>query len=417
MDIKNFIIENIDRPRELEKMYRKDPEAFKEAFTYAWEHNPDSQVLAVWYERLYYDERREEVEKRKTRLYRKDFLLIAVLAVLAGISTRLILYFAEKGTIASVNLIFGVFPFIAAYFIYRNALKKSIVYTVAALFFVSAVYINLLPLKPKDSIILAYLHLPVFLWVLLGFAYVGNEHKKSVARLNYLKFNVEFIVLYASMAISGMLLALLTTQLFRFIGMDVSELYFENVVLFGAAALAVVAAYLVSGSFKLGKNIVPYLAEIFSPLFLVTLSVYLITVVWMGKNPFLDRNFLLSFNGILLGVLALTIFSIIERRFREEKNIIDYVNCALIFLALVIDSVALSAIVFRITSYGVTPNRLAVLGLNIVVYINLVWIMLPYIRYLKNKAGLNVIQDAIARYLPIYGLWAAFVTFGFPLIF
>jgi hypothetical protein len=275
----------------------------------------------------------------------------------------------------------------------------------------------MLPLEQKDSIIMTYFHLPVFLWILLGLAFTGNEYGRSSTRLNYLKFNGEFCILYTSMAASGMVLTALTMQLFSFVGMDISEFYFENVVLFGAAALAIVATYLVSKNLKLTKNFAPYIAKIFSPLVLATLLSYLITVIWSGKNPFLDRNFLISFNGILLSVITVTIFSITECGTDEKKSISDYINFILIVFALIINSVALSAIVFRLFSYGITPNRIAVLGVNILIWANLIWIMFSYLRFLQNKAGPASIQNAVTKYLPIYGLWAAFVTFTFPLIF
>lgn len=131
----------------------------------------------------------------------------------------------------------------------------------------------------------------------------------------------------------------------------------------------------------------------------------------------MDRDFLLSFSGVLLTVLAVTIFSITESGKDEKKNISDYINFALIILALIIDSVALSAIVFRLSSYGITPNRIAVLGVNLLVWANLIWIMISYMRFLQKKSGPSTIQDAVTKYLPIYGLWAAFVAFAFPLIF
>lgn len=414
MDINTLIIENIANPHELERIFRKEPEAFKKSISKAWEQNPDSQILAVWYERLYF---KETANTEKAALLQKDFLSMGILAILAGISTRIILHFVEQQAIAPINLIFGILPFIAAYFVSNNPPQKNLLYTLASLFLISGFYLNMLPLVQKDSIILAYLHLPVFLWVLLGLAFTGNQYSISSTRLAYLKFNGEFCILYASMAISGMLLTALTMQLFRFVGMDISEFYFKNVVLFGAAALAVVAAYLVARNLKLAKNIAPYLAKIFSPLVLATLLVYLITVIWVGKNPFLDRNFLIAFNGILLSVLAVTIFSITESGIDKRKNISDYINFALIVLALIIDSVALSAIVFRLSAYGITPNRLAVLGVNILIFANLIWVMLSYLRFLQNKTGPSTIQDAVTKYLPIYGLWAALVTFTFPLIF
>lgn len=414
MNMNNLIIENIENPHELERLFRKDPKAFKNSFSQAWEQNPDSQVLSVWYERLHF---KETTTAKKPFLLQKDFLFMGILAILSGISARIIFHFVEQQAIAPINLAFGILPFITAYFVYKNRPPKNVLYTLLVLFLISAFYLNMLPLNHKDSIILTYLHLPIFLWGLTGLAFTGNEYSKGSTRLAYLKFNLDFCILYASMAISGMLLAALTMQLFRFVGLNIEDFYFKNVILFGAAGLAVVATSLVSNNLKLAKNITPYLAKIFSPLVLATLLVYLITVIWVGKNPFLDRNFLLSFNGILFGVLTVTIFSITESDTDEAKNISDYINFALIVLALIIDSVALSAIVFRLSSYGITPNRIAVLGVNILIWANLIWIMLSYLRFLQNKTGPFSIQDAITKYLPVYGLWAAFVTFTFPFIF
>lgn len=414
MDSNNPIIKNMADPHELERMFRKDSEAFKRDFEEAWEQNPNSQILSIWYERLYYSET-ENLEK--TSRLKRDFLVMGVLAIMAGTSTRILFHFIEQNTIAPINLIFGIIPFITAFFVYKSGPRKNVIFTIVFLFLISAVYLNMLPLEEKDSIILAYLHFPVFLWVVAGIAFAGDEYSVRGKRLAYLKFNGEFCILYASMAISGMLLSMITMQLFIIIGMDIEDFYFKNIVLFGAAALAVVASYLVSRDLKLAKNIAPYLAKIFSPLVLITLLAYLVTVIWAGKNPFLDRDFLLVFNGILLLVLIVTIFSITESGAKEKRNISDYVNLALILLALIIDGVALSAIVFRLSSYGISPNRLAVLGVNLLIFANLIWIMGSYAGFLRNKTGTEAIQDSITKYLPIYGLWAAFVTFAFPLIF
>lgn len=414
MDSNNPIIKNMADPHELERMFRKDSEAFKRDFEEAWEQNPNSQILSIWYERLYYSET-ENLEK--TSRLKRDFLVMGVLAIMAGTSTRILFHFIEQNTIAPINLIFGIIPFITAFFVYKSGPRKNVIFTIVFLFLISAVYLNMLPLEEKDSIILAYLHFPVFLWVVAGIAFTGDEYSVRGKRLAYLKFNGEFCILYASMAISGMLLSMITMQLFIIIGMDIEDFYFKNIVLFGAAALAVVASYLVSRDLKLAKNIAPYLAKIFSPLVLITLLAYLVTVIWAGKNPFLDRDFLLVFNGILLLVLIVTIFSITESGAKEKRNISDYVNLALILLALFIDGVALSAIVFRLSSYGISPNRLAVLGVNLLIFANLIWIMGSYAGFLRNKTGPEAIQDSITKYLPIYGLWAAFVTFVFPLIF
>lgn len=415
MESNNLVIENITKPDVLERIYRKDPKAFTKSFKQAWEQNSDSPILSVWYERLNFSEKENT---KKSASFQNGFIFMGILAIMAGVCTRIIFHFVEQEAIAPINLAFGIIPFIAVYFVYKHTPKRSVIYSLVAMFLVSGIYLNMLPLNfNDDSIILAYLHFPIFIWVLLGLAYTGDDYLNSRTRLAYIKFNLEYGILYASMAVSGMFLALLTMQLFSFIGLDIEEFYFSNVVLFGAAALAIVAVHLVSMNLKLAKNVTPFIAKIFSPLVLITLLVYLITVISVGKNPFVDRDFLIAFNGILLGVLAVTIFSITEKDSDDKKSIFDYVNFALIVVALIIDSVALSAIMFRLTSYGITPNRLAVLGVNILICANLLWIMISYMRFLQNKSGPAAIQNAVTKYLPVYGLWAAFVIFTFPIIF
>ena len=49
-------------------MYRKDPKAFKKAFSQAWGQNPDSQILGAWYERLHF---KEKVNKEKHLCFKK----------------------------------------------------------------------------------------------------------------------------------------------------------------------------------------------------------------------------------------------------------------------------------------------------------------------------------------------------------
>lgn len=414
MDNNNFIIENMDNPHELERMYRKDPEDFKKAFYYAWEQNADSQVLKAWYERLYFKER---VNKEESGSLKNSFFIMMILAILSGISSRVLLHFVEKNAITPINMIFGVVPFIAGYFMLNNKSGKKIAFTIMAILIVTAIYINILPKDYRDTVILAYLHLPVFLWALLGFAFVGKKYNVNSTRLAYLKFNGEFLILYGIMAISGMILTLISTNLFAFVRVDIYEFYFKNVVLFGATALALVATHLVARNMKLAKNIAPYIAKIFSPIVLITLVFYLVAVIVSGENTFIDRNFLMRFNAILLFVLVVTIFSITESSSREKRGISHYINFTLILVALIIDSIALSSIVFRLSSYGITPNRIAVLGVNLVVWSNLIWIMLSYIKFLKNKDGIEVVQKAITKYLPIYGLWAAIVVIIFPIIF
>ena len=49
----------------------------------------------------------------------------------------------------------------------------------------------------------------------------------------------------------------------------------------------------------------------------------------------------------MIAVLAVTIFSLTERGKADRKDISDYLNFILVVLALVVDSVALAAVIFQ----------------------------------------------------------------------
>jgi hypothetical protein len=95
----------------------------------------------------------------------------------------------------------------------------------------------------------------------------------------------------------------------------------------------------------------------------------------------------------------------------------DYINVALLVVTLVIDLIALSAILFRLTSYGLTPNRVVVLGANLVVMTHLAWTCRASIGLIRGKSGPGGVRQAVAGYLPVYAGWAVLVVFVLPLVF
>lgn len=414
METENQILNQLSQPNKLESLYRKDPVGFLADFKEALALQPDSIVLAIWKERLDFN---EEAKEKKIVKPNKDFLVMGCLAILAGVSTRILFWLVDKFDASPVNLLFGLIPFMAAFFLYKSKGGKGVLTLLITLFLLAGVYINLLPREGGDAVILAQLHLPIYLWIVAGIAFVGKDLKGGEARLAFLKFNGEFAILYGAMAIGGMILTALTLNLFSIAGVDIMNIYMNNIVLFGAAAVGVLASYLILGPLKRAKNITPVLAKLFSPLVLGTLVSYLIVLLAAGKNPFVERDFLLAFNGMLLTILALTLFSITERQEGEKRTFSDYVSVALLGLGVMIDLVALSAIVLRLSSYGVTPNRIAVLGANLLILANLLWTLVTYLAFLRKKNSLQGIQKTITTYLPLYGLWAAFVVFIFPWIF
>jgi len=86
--------------------------------------------------------------------------------------------------------------------------------------------------------------------------------------------------------------------------------------------------------------------------------------------------------------------------------------------ALLADAVALWAIGARITEYGFSPNRVAVLGMNGILLINLAWSAVVYIRFLRGQRGaFATLERWQTNYLPVYSAWAAIVVILFPPLF
>ena len=147
------------------------------------------------------------------------------------------------------------------------------------------------------------------------------------------------------------------------------------------------------------------------------LVIFLAAFIYTGKDPYNDREFLLIFNGILLGVMALLLFSVSEATKESASQFQRLSLIVLAFLAIVNNGIALSAIVFRLFELGLTPNRLAVLGSNMLVLLNLILVTRQLVGLIKGQKNLSDVEAGMTRFLPYYALWAAVVSFVFPFVF
>jgi uncharacterized membrane protein len=101
----------------------------------------------------------------------------------------------------------------------------------------------------------------------------------------------------------------------------------------------------------------------------------------------------------------------------QKHKFNEMVLFILSIVTLIINLIALSAIFYRLGEYGLTPNRLAILGSNILIFINLILITIDLFKINFKKSDLENVEFTISKYLPVYIIWTAIVVFGFPLIF
>jgi hypothetical protein len=411
--MKDKILENIDNPAQLEKLFRSDKSGFEQALNSLYTNQQQTPALEFWRARLLYKE-------ASISLYsKKEFDWMVVFVLMAGL-------IANIGNIKGINselffirnTSFIIIPFVAAYFLWKQNAKKNTKIMAVALFCISALYINLLPNLPiSSSIQLAYVHLPIFLWCLMGYAYVGEDYINNDKRIGFLKFNGDLLVMTVIIFLAGILFTVITMGLFELIGIKIETFYFQYIAIWGIGGVPLLATYLINTNPKIINKVTPIIAKIFTPLVFINLSIYVVALISKGKYPHHDRNLLLIYNALLIGVLALIFFSVAE----IEKNKKGYYNGVLLFglsiLTIIVNGIALSAISYRLFEYGITPNRIAVLGGNILIFINLLIVAFQLLKAIKNHTELTAVQNSIAKYLPVYAVWVGLVAFLMPVIF
>lgn len=316
------------------------------------------------------------------------------------------------------NIGFIVFPFIMGYFSWKRHVSLNSLIIPVILLIGTGIYINLLPNNNNsDTLTLSCIHLPILVWSLVGYAYSGNQLNNLGDRVAFLRFNGDLIVMSAILALAGGLFTMITIGLYDLIGMDIKDFYVNYVVAWGVPAIPIVATVLVFNYPMLIGKVSPIVARIFTPFVSLTLAIFFGTVIAQGKDPYNDREFLVIFNVLLIAVMAIILFSLTGIR-KDGKNRIQlWILIKLSVLTVINNGIAFSAILFRIGTYGISPNRLAVMGSNLIMLINLIMISYQLVRVISRNTTVDTVETTMVKFLPLYSLWCAIVVILFPILF
>jgi hypothetical protein len=325
------------------------------------------------------------------------------------------------------NLSLFVLPLLTGYFAWKRRLETRTLVWPAAAFLAAAVFANVYPFAPHVAgsgthdpgytETLTVLHLPIALWLVVGMAYAGGRWSQVAGRMDFIRFSGELFIYYVLIALGGGVFTGLMALIFQAIGMDI-ETFFQSWLLpCGATGAVLVAAWLVEAKQSVIENMAPVLTRLFTPLFVALLFTFLSTLLWTGRGISIEREALIAFDLLLVVVLALLLYSVSARNPGSPPGAFDVVQVVLVVSALVTDVVALWAIAARITEFGFTPNRVAALGMNVILLINLAWSAVLYIGFLRGRGPFTVLEKWQTDYLPVYAVWAAIVVIVFPPLF
>ena len=419
-DLREKINLNLENPDELEQLNHNNPEEFKKVITELFNETPDLLILKFWNSRLNYSF--EPLSEPITPVERNylEAKIVAILILFSGLILNLpsIFYKLDSEMFYLRFLIPVSFGSLAAYLILKLKPIKDIILIQIILFSLSIglLYIISIGNINTQTDFLAIIHLPFLLWGFIQLNFTGRDIFNVKKGIGYLKLNGEGIVYIGVIVIALQIFNLLVMALFSLVSDNLMDFYMNHILFFYISGVVLAGAVLALRQIKATRFIAPIISKIFSPMILLVVIVFLINYIFSINNPFKDRDFLIVFNFALVIVLLIIVYALVERSDDSTWNVFDYINSSLIILTIIIDLIALMAILFRLSSYGFTPNRIVVLVMNILILANLAILLYHYVKFYLKKSSIPVMKKVIVVFIPIYAIWTFIVVFIFPFV-
>jgi hypothetical protein len=355
---------------------------------------------------------------------RTETVVVFALAVAAAVAIKIPALFGLKlggggdEPFYAHNASLFVLPFLTGYFVWKRRMGPRQWVWLAIPFIAAAIVVNAFPFtRGSDTAVLSGLHLPIALWLVDGIAYVAGRWFAGGGRMDFVRFSGELFIYYVLIALGGGVLTAFTMMMFTAIGLRPDWIAADWLIPCGAMGAVLVGSWLVEAKQSVIENMAPVLTRLFTPLFTILLLVFLATMAWTGRPIDIQRNVLVAFDLLLALVLGLVVYSASARDPEAPPNLFDRLQLLLIVSALAVDAVALAAIASRISEFGFTPNRIAALGENLILLVNLAWSAWLSGAFLRGRKPFRALEAWQTAYLPVYAIWAAIVVLLFPPLF
>lgn len=345
------------------------------------------------------------------------------LATVAGVAIKIPEWLAEVQDFRVVwfqvrNYVLLVLPLLAAYFAWKRRMEPAQLGWLLPPFIAAAAVVNLYPFTMEGNTqILASLHLPIVLWLLVGVVYAGGDWRNLKRRMDFVRFSGEWFIYYTLIALGGGVLMGVTMLMFSALGLDAEWVLASWLIPCGSIGAVIISAWLVEAKQSVVENMAPVLTRIFTPLFAAVLFIFLGTMAWTGNAIDTEREVLIGFDLLLVLVLGLLLYAISARDPQAPPGLFDRIQFTLVAGALLVDVLALIAIAGRISEFGFSPNKVAALGENLILLVNLGGSAILYLRFLQGRDSFHALERWQTRYIPVYAVWAAVVVVVFPPLF
>jgi hypothetical protein len=395
------VLENVGRPDVLEDLYRSNRKAFAEIIRAVHDGESDT-AIKFWHTRLFYKPSSPKGDAKK-------YIFTAALIVLSWLSIRLGSFFGFHAweifphNVLSLVMFSVTFPLFFAYG--QLGPRKILLITIPGVV-LGAYLFFLIPLPSLNFDSQSANNAFYFSFVLAWFLVLLSKSDYNLRKLdskNIIEKTGEVMIWTTIFNIGTLIVFGLTLGLFFLIGLDAWTFIFRDIMPIAFVAAPFVSLLVVDGNTKAKLSVVT--ANVFLPLILASLVAFGIASIFSETKPFEDRNVFIVYNVMTVIVICVLTFTSINGIRNRFLGVCSY---ALPIVTIILNSVTLSAVVFRLAEFGVTPNKVTLLGINMVMLGHLAFMV-----YLKFRGR---IERNIA-YLPVYFFWSCVVVFVLPFVF
>ncbi|MEZ4863241.1 MAG: hypothetical protein R3C14_18125 [Caldilineaceae bacterium] len=279
----------------------------------------------------------------------------------------------------------------------------------------------------ESYLMLAVPHLVLFAWFAVG-AWLLHGQNTVGQRFAFAIKSFEVAVIGGLFVLAGGLFTAISFGLFETLGITVNDTVVRIYIAGGGGLIPVLAVALAydprrspqAQAFQSGiSSLIATLMRLMLPLALLLLVVYVGLIPFNFNEPFKNRDVLIVYNALLFAVIGLLLSAtpVTTRDLSEtHQRWLRRGLLALAALAVLISLYALAAIGYRTWNDGLTPNRVTVIGWNLV---NMGLLILLLVRQSRStlQNWLAAMQQTFAQGTIAYVLWAIAVTGLVPWFF
>lgn len=353
------------------------------------------------------------------------------------------IYSTSNSNIFSIDIFyFYIFYFLCfslIFYINKNFNLKNILITFLSVIFILIVdlstsfFIRSVAIDNNDFFlqisIIKYIFSVIIFFIIIALSYNGFQVLNSKTISEFFTFSAD-ISIFAGL-IAGIvstvfgIFAAIVIFLIQDIISGLDEKIIFKLILLSISFLSSIFPFLVYIVYKNMKtNISIYLSRILMPFSLLFIFILLILLLMPDIRPYDNRASFILYN-IMLAIIVLNMFFI---RIDYKSNIFTKaVYLILPIIAIIFDVLVLTSSLYRLIEYGISPNKITLIGTNLVMLGNLIFITFFNIKSIliifkkpdniPNIKEITIGDTKSVFYIYIYGIWSFMVCFIIPVLF